>query len=385
MSNTNTTPDKKDGATFSGRRIRLLNIIYDDVNNPWLGGGGAMRAYEMYKRFPRNVEVTLLTGRYPKAKRAESISENFTCKRVGLPWSYTVSRITFALSIPFYLLTHKDYDMVIDEHSSFSPAFSFFYTKRPVIGYFQNIHSQKSVEGKGFFKTFFAKIFDKIAFRYFKRYVTVSTSFIKMVEERARHKDNIRLVHNGVSEEFFNVNKTERDYILFFGRIEIYQKGIDTLLEAYSELRDKPKLVIAGGGIDEDKVRLTVKKLGLQNVQFIGRYSHKQACELLSGAVCVVMPSRFESFGITALEAMASGTAFIGSKIPGLQDVVADCGMLVEPENPHGLAEAMERMVKDAALRRSFEEKGRIRARSFMWEQVSKDLLDVLADAVNGR
>jgi len=358
--------------------LKLLNILYDDVKNPWLGGGGAVRAYEIYKRFPSNVEITLLTGRYPKAKRAESVSENFICKRIGLPWFYALSRITFALSVPFYLMRHKDYDIVIDDHSAYSPTFSFFYTKRPVIGSFQNIHSLKSAEGKGVFKAFFAKIFDKIAFRYFKRYLTVSPYFVTIIKERARHKDNIELVCNGVSEEFFNVQKREKDYVLFFGRIEIYQKGLDTLLEACSLLRDKPKLVIAGGGVDNEKVRLMVKKLNLQDVQFTGRYSHKQALELLSGAICAVMPSRFECFAITPLEAMASGTAFIGSNIPGIQAVVADCGLLVEPENSQELAKAMERMIKDTALRQSLEEKGRIRARSFTWEQISKDMLNVL-------
>jgi len=362
--------------------MKLLNVIYDDVKNPWLGGGGAVRAYEMYKRFPSNIEITLLTGYYPKVKRKEQISENFTCKRIGLSWSYAISRITFVLLVPFYLLWHKDYDIVIDEHTAYSPVFSFFYTKRPVIGYFQNIHSRKVTEGKGRIKAFFSRIFDNIAFRYFKRYITVSPSFITMIEERARHKDFIRLVYNGVSEEFFNVRKQKGDYILFFGRIEIYQKGIDTLLEAYSQLHDKPKLVIAGGGIDSEKVRLMVKKLNLQNVEFIGRYSHKQVLELLSCAICAVMPSRFESFGMTAVEAMASGTAFIGSRIPGLRDVVADCGLLVEPENAQELAKAMEQMLQDTELRQSYEEKGRIRARLFTWEQVSKDMLNVLATTI---
>jgi len=362
--------------------MKLLNVIYDDVKNPWLGGGGAVRAYEMYKRFPSDIEITLLTGYYLKVKRKEQISENFTCKRIGLSWSYVVSRITFALAVPFYLLRHKDYDIVIDDHTAYSPTFSFFYTKRPVIGSFQNIHSSKAAKGKGFFKAFFAKIFDKIAFKHFKRYITVSPSFVNIIKERASHKDFIRLVYNGVSEEFFNVRKQKNDYILFFGRIEIYQKGIDTLLEAYSQLRDKPKLVIAGGGIDSDKVRLMVKNLNLQNVQFIGRYSHKQALELLSGAICAVMPSRFESFGMTAVEAMASGTAFIGSRIPGLSDVVADCGLLVEPENSRELAKAMEQILKDTTLRQSLEEKGKVRARLFTWEQVSKDMLNILATII---
>jgi len=357
--------------------VNLLNIIYDDILNPWLGGGGAIRALEIYKRFPSDISVTLLTGSYPGAKPVEQI-HNVKYIRLGLPWSYTISRITFALCVPFFLLRHK-YHLIIEDYSAFSPCFSFFYTKTPVIGSFQNLHSQKSAKGKGILKGFFAQIFDSIALRYFRYYTAVSPNLVSMISKRAAHKKYIKLIGVGVSDNLFNVEKVKtqaQDYILYIGRIEIYQKGLDTLLKAYSLLEKRPRLVIAGAGFDFQKVKDLVSELDLKDVEFTGRYSLEQEMDLLKGAICAVMPSRFEGFPMVGLEIMASGTAIIGTRIPGTLEMVQDNGLLVQSENVQELADALKRIIVDKSLREELGRKGRERAREFTWDQISSQWLD---------
>lgn len=357
--------------------VNLLNIIYDDIPNPWLGGGGAIRALEIYKRFPPDFSVTLLTGSYPGARPVEQI-HNVKYIRLGLPWSYTISRITFALCVPFFLLRHK-YHLIIEDYSAFSPCFSFFYTKRPVIGSFQNLHSQKSAKGKGVLKGLFAQIFDSIALRFFRYYTAVSPNLVSMISKRAAHNEHIKLIGVGVNDKLFSVEKAPtqaQDYILYIGRMEIYQKGLDTLLNAYASLKNRPKLVIAGNGFDFQKVKNLVAELNLENVEFTGRYSLEQEIALLKNAICAVMPSRFEGFPMVALEIMASATALIGTKIPGTSEMVQDNGLLVQPENVQELAGALERIIGDKSLREELGRKGRERAREFTWDRISLEWLD---------
>lgn len=357
--------------------VNLSNIIYDDIPNPWLGGGGAIRALEIYKRFPSDFRITLITGSYPGAKPVEQI-HNVKYIRLGLPWSYTISRITFALCVPFFLLRHK-HDLIIEDYSAFSPCFSFFYTKKPVIGSFQNLHSQKSAKGKGLFKGFFAKVFDFIALRYFRYYTAVSPNLVSMISKRAVHKEYIRLIGVGVNDSLFSVEKAQtqvQNYILYIGRIEIYQKGLDTLLKAYASLKFRPKLVIAGAGFDYQKIKSMVSELNLQDVEFTGRYSMEQELKLLKNAICAVMPSRFEGFPMVGLEIMASATTLVGTKIPGTSEMVQDNGLLVQPENVQELAGALERIIGDESLREELGRRGRERAREFTWDRISSQWLD---------
>ncbi len=357
--------------------LNLLNIIYDDIPNPWLGGGGAIRALEIYKRFPSDFSITLLTGSYPGAKPVEN-KLNVKYVRLGLPWSYSISRITFALCVPFYLLKHK-FDLIIEDYSAFSPCFSFFFTKKPVIGSFQNLHSQKSAKGKGYVKGLFAQIFDFVALRYFRYYTAVSPNLVSMISKRAVHKQNIRLIGVGVSDKLFGIEKAHtqaQSYILYIGRIEINQKGLDTLLNAYSLLEKRPKLVIAGAGFDFEKVKKLVSELNLKDVEFTGRYSLEQELDLLKGAICAVMPSRFEGFPMVGLEILASGTAMIGTKIPGTLEMVQDNGLLVQSENVQELAGALERIIRDKPFREELGKKGRERARKFTWDRISSEWLE---------
>src|SRR4051812_12266683 len=84
--------------------MKIIHIIYDSIGNPWLGGGGAERTHEMYKRISRNNKVIILTGNYPKA---EKVIDGVEYKRVGFGSNYILSRISYLLFMPFYLLNSQ--------------------------------------------------------------------------------------------------------------------------------------------------------------------------------------------------------------------------------------------------------------------------------------
>jgi glycosyltransferase involved in cell wall biosynthesis len=129
------------------------------------------------------------------------------------------------------------------------------------------------------------------------------------------------------------------------------------------------RLVIAGGGPLEGKVRDEVKSLGLSGaVELLGNVPSLRMPEVIRGADAIVLPSYMsgETFPISLLEGMALGLPAIGSRWFGIPDIVVDgeTGLLVEPHDVTGLAAAMEKLVAEPAQARRMGEAGRVRART---------------------
>ena len=98
----------------------MLHVIYDDPANPWVGGGGAVRAREIYRALGDRVNVTVVTGNFPGA-RSERV-DGISYVRVGASRPYAWSRLTFGRAATRMLKTAK-YDAAIFDFSGYSPVF----------------------------------------------------------------------------------------------------------------------------------------------------------------------------------------------------------------------------------------------------------------------
>ena len=128
---------------------------------------------------------------------------------------------------------------------------------------------------------------------------------------------------------------------IVFGAIGRFheQKGFDTLIAAFRDpALDNARLLIAGAG--EEEARLRALAEGASNIEFVGRI--EQPGDFYSQVDCVVIPSRWEAFGLVASEAIAAGRFVIASKTDGLTEQVFDRGILVEPENITRLSRTMK-------------------------------------------
>jgi len=353
--------------------VKILHVIYDDVGNPWVGGGGAVRSAEINRVLSGDHKITVLTSNYPGAVSETINRVNY--RRCGVRGGYFLSRLTFALCVPF-LVRKCDFDLLVNEFSVFSPCYCHWYTKKPVIHTFYHFIGRQAFK-KFFVLGFFSYLFEKIFLKTARNIITISPSVTKQIE-RPGSKRNIRCIFTGVSGDLLSVEPKPGEYIAFIGRLDVYMKGLDLLLEAFSRLaRPGLELRIAGSGPDQNReqleqlaVRLSIRK----SVSFLGRISDEEKKDFLSRAYFIVMPSRFEGWGMTAVEAAACGKAVIGTDIPGLRDAVihGKTGILVESENPEQLANAMADLLDDERRRSELGAGGKTWACKFSWESIAR-------------
>ncbi len=147
------------------------------------------------------------------------------------------------------------------------------------------------------------------------------------------------------------------------GRL-VREKGHIDLLDALARSNLKGyKLTFLGGGPLEGSCAAEAAARGV-DLSIIPDLPHAELLNLLAGADIVVIPSRFEGFGLTAAEAMALGKPVIATTAGGLPEVVGDAGVLVPPNSPDQLRTAIETLAGDAEQRAKFGQMGSTRTRS---------------------
>jgi glycosyltransferase involved in cell wall biosynthesis len=192
------------------------------------------------------------------------------------------------------------------------------------------------------------------------------------------------VIANGISVGEFkqscNAGKSRNPYILYLGRLR-EDKGADIALLAFSLLRQQNpdiRLKIAGDGREKDNLQKMSAKLSLnRHVDFLGSVKGTEKTGLLRDALFLICPSRREAFGIVNLEAFASGLPVVASKVGGIPDTVNDGenGFLVEPGNPAQLAEKMQLLIENPALRERMSGKALQKAAQYDWKYIIQEYI----------
>jgi len=212
--------------------------------------------------------------------------------------------------------------------------------------------------------------------------------------------ERVRVIRNGIdTAEYHPDRRTDvlerhgvdlsRPYVIFVGRIT-RQKGVPVLLRAASGLIPEAQLVLCAGQPDTPELAAEVTELvdGLRatrsGVIWIPEMLPKPSViQLLTHAAVFACPSVYEPLGIVNLEAMACGTAVVGSRTGGIPEVVADgeTGLLVPPEEPEPLAAALNELLRDPARAQAMGQAGRKRAEAeFGWAAIAAQTAALYAD-----
>ena len=180
-----------------------------------------------------------------------------------------------------------------------------------------------------------------------------------------------------------------RPQILFVGRFS-KNKGIDNLVRAMPTIAaelPEARLALVGFGPDEDRIRSTIEAVGLgDRVTILGRVSRDDIPTHMASADLLVLPSiRVEGLGVVLLEALASGTAVVGSDVGGIPDIIEDgvTGLLCRSRDEADIAAKCVRMLQDEDLKRRTTEKGmQLVNDRFSWTRIAAALEEMLLDCV---
>ncbi len=178
--------------------------------------------------------------------------------------------------------------------------------------------------------------------------------------------------------------------LLFVGRLE-HEKGVQDLIAALPRIRARhpgARLLVAGTGTAAAAlVGAARAHRVLRAVRFLGHLPDADLAALLAAVDAVVLPSRYEPFGIVALEAAAAGAPLVASTAGGLGDVVVDgvTGVSFPPGDVPALAAAVDVVLADPAAARRRARAARARLREeFDWARIAAGTAEVYARAVPG-
>lgn len=201
----------------------------------------------------------------------------------------------------------------------------------------------------------------------------------------------INVIRNGIDVGIWNFRtrqpRSGPAKLLYVGRLE-YEKGIQDAIAALPRIRRShpgTTLAIAGEGTQAEWLReLTRTHRVTRSVNFLGKLDHTDLLGWLHGADAIVLPSRYEPFGIVALEAAAAGIPLITSTAGGLGELVIDgvTGLSFHPADVAGLTSAVRELLDDptAAQQRALAARDRL-TEDFDWQVVAAETAQVYADA----
>ena len=176
--------------------------------------------------------------------------------------------------------------------------------------------------------------------------------------------ERVTVTPNGVDPAFAPDGEPRGDYVLFVGAIQARKQP---LAASDAAARVGLPLVVVGPAKDAQLAR----ELGRRGADLRGYVPKQELAELYRRAACLVLPSRYEGFGLPVLEAMACGTPVVAGPDPALREVGGDAALYAPVE---GLADAIRQAL---AERERLAAAGLARARLFSWEETARRTLEV--------
>jgi glycosyltransferase involved in cell wall biosynthesis len=217
--------------------------------------------------------------------------------------------------------------------------------------------------------------------------------------------DKISVIYEGVGGEFQPPSNVGQDrdpglrlgsnppssilptpYLLYTGNWRVH-KNILNLIKAFKTVHEQKssiKLVITGRQEpDYPEIPALIKKLGLRDAIITpGIVSESKLIELYQNATLYVFPSRYEGFGLPALEAMACHIPVVASKASCIPEVCNDAALYFDPEYPAEMAAAMLTVLNSQSIANNLTQQGIRNLKRFSWSKMAEETLQIYKEAV---
>lgn len=331
-----------------------------------------MRTLEICRRLSNRHEITVLTPTFPGSS-AEKIRDGVRYVRLGR----RIGEHGSSHHITFFAALHREirrrrFDLLVED---FMPPMAVTFT--PFLYRGPHIASVQWFMADEWSRRYRMPFFlgERYGIRMYRNFIVLTRQMKELIEGR-HTRARCEVVPNGVDPALFELPVAAGDFILYIGRIEFDQKGLDLMMKAYARmpLALRPRLIVAGSGNDEDRLRMLIHELGIgESVDLIGRVGPALRSELFMRCRFVVIPSRRETFGMTIAEACAAGKRVIAFDAWPMNEVApAGACVLVRPFDIEGYANAMtELALAPVGLMHQAGIRCREFARRFDWDNAA--------------
>lgn len=229
--------------------------------------------------------------------------------------------------------------------------------------------------------------------RRLERVITSSeASAMQIVEDFGVRPERLTNVWNGLDTDLYSPNPAvprESSEILCVGRANDPNKGIKTLIQALARLPVGIRLTLVDDDHRDNPVFAWARRAGVaERLHVTGRIPVDELVEAYRRATLVVLPSRYEGFGLPAVEAMACGTPAVATEAGALPEVLrlTGGGVLVPRDDPHALAEAVRALVDDPERRARLGARARQRVvHSLSWRRIAEATAGIYAEVLEER
>ncbi len=384
---------------FMKKRILLFSLAY----YPSHVSGAEAAVREITDRIkPEEIEFELITHWFDKSQPREEKIGNVLVHRVGVSANY-LSKILFVfLAVRTAQRLHKEKPFTgmwaLMTYMLFPLSLArMFGMKLPYVITLQDGDAYEKVFERWFIKPF-AWILD-----YGFRHATVVQAISNYLAEWPAKRGSdvpVEMIHNGGNPRDFirdlfskeEIEDARKGIGVLEGEILIgntarlvYQKGWEDTITALSQLPEKYKMLIVGGGEDEKKYRELVKKLSLESrVIFIGQVDRSEVTRYRRMLDVFVMPSRSEGLGNAGLSAMASKIPLIATQEGGLAEYVFDekrnpgvpaTAWAVDRDSPGQIAETVQYIIDHPEKRQKVVTTAYdMVSRKYRWDSIAKDM-----------
>jgi glycogen(starch) synthase len=345
--------------------VRILHLAYEDPRRPGSGGGG-IRTWELTTRLAEQHDITVVVAGYPGAAQREEGGARWV--PLGSRRGLHRGTLSYFALLP-RVVRRIPHDLVVEDFGApFSTGMSPLYTRAPVIASVQWMFAREMTRK---YRVPFHLV-ERAGLHLYDRFIAVS-AWLQTELARVRPRAHIDLVSNGVDPPADLEPRSGRGYLLYLGRLDWANKGLDLLVEAFrtAAAASGQRLVVAGDGPDRARLERALRQAGLAGcTELAGRVGAAEKYELLAGADAVVLPTRYETFGMVAVEAAAAGAPVVAFDVGPLREVVGPVadGRLVAPFDAPALGRAAIAYAGRPAA--SAERALAVRAR-FSWDEIA--------------
>lgn len=346
---------------------------------------------------------------YLKDKPREDLPEE------SARWKYRIvgpSKLWTQIGLPFDLYFHKQRPDVFFTPSHYAPRFSPIPTVISIMDlsyiHFPDLFKKSDLYQLKNWTAYSVKKAKKIftisksskndiikVYRVSEDKVVVTYPGIKVKSQMLKIKSAIQ--NSKLLKERYNI---EGKYILFVGTLQP-RKNIVRLIEAFGRIhpRSAPQTQhhLGGGRMDSPEVNSLIivgkkgwmyedilkapKKFGIEDrVRFLDFVSDEDLALFYKNALCFVLCSLYEGFGLPVLEAMKYGCPVITSNVSSLPEAGGDAAIYVDPENVDDIASKMKLLMTNEKLRKEMIKKGYKQIKKFSWEKTARETLKTLEE-----